>query len=63
MVANALNSASMEERETVDCFLDDHEIRLEPRNTKNIVVEWRLDGSPAQSTLVKADKVKGLEEK
>ena len=47
----------------MDCFLNDHEIGLEPRNMKNIVVEQRLDGSPAQFALVKADKVKGPEEK
>lgn len=63
MVANVIYSASIEEREIVDCFFEDHDTGLDPRKTMNPVVEQRLVGSPAQSALAKADKVKGPGEK
>ena len=49
----------MEEQETVDCFLEDHEIGLEPRKTENPVVDFLLEGSLAQSMSEKAERVRG----
>lgn len=33
----------------MDCFLEDHEIGLEPRKTNMLVVDFQSVGSPAQS--------------
>ena len=57
--ASARYSASMEERETVDYFLEDQEIGLEPRKTKMPVVDFLSDGLPAQSASEKAERVIG----
>jgi hypothetical protein len=46
--------ASVEERATVVCFLDDQVIKLFPRNTRKPIVEQRSTGLPAQSASVKA---------
>ena len=59
MDASARYSASVDDREIVDCFLEDQEIGLEPRKTKMLVVDFLSDGSPAQSTSEKAEKVIG----
>ena len=47
VVARAQYSASVEERATMVCFLEDQEIREGPRNTRRPIVERRLEGSPA----------------
>ena len=59
MDASARYSASVDDRETVDCFLEDQEIGLEPRKTKMPVVDFLSDGSPAQSASEKAERVIG----
>ena len=58
--ASARYSASVDDRKTVDCFLEDQEIGLEPRKTKMPVVAFLSDGSPAQSASEKAEIVIGL---
>ena len=57
--ASARYSALVDERETVDCFLEDQEIGLEPRKTKMLVVDFLSDGSPAQFASEKAERVIG----
>ena len=57
--AKARYSASVEDRETVDCFLEDQEIGLEPRKITIPVVDFLSVGSPAQSASEKAEKVRG----
>ena len=57
--ANARYSTSVKERETVDYFLEDQEIGLEPRKTNILVVDFLSVGSPAQSASEKAEKVRG----
>lgn len=47
--ATALYSASVDDRATMSCFLDCHEMGLAPRKTQYAPVERRLDWSPAQS--------------
>ena len=59
MEAKTQYSASVEERETVDCFFEDQEIGLEPRKTNIPVVDFRSVGLPAQSASEKAEKVRG----
>ena len=59
VVASAWYSALVE-RATVVCFLEDQEIGLEPRKTKNPVVEFLSEGSLAQSASVKVDRVRRL---
>ena len=44
--AKARYSASVEEQETVDCFLEDQEIGFEPRKTSIPVVDFLSMGSP-----------------
>ena len=48
--AKARYSASVEERETVGCFLETQVRGLVPRKTIYPVVERRVWGSPTQST-------------
>ena len=55
--AKARYSASVEELETVDCFLEDQEIGFEPRKTSIPVVDFLSMGSPTQSA---SEKVSGL---
>jgi hypothetical protein len=43
-------SASVDDRETVGCFLADQEIKLGPRKIAKPVVDHRSSGQPAQST-------------
>ena len=57
--ASARYSALVDERDTVDCFLEDQEIGLEPRKTKMLVVDFLSDGSPAQFASEKAERVIG----
>ena len=57
--AKAQYSASVEDHETVDCFLEDQEIGLEPRKITMPVVDFLSVGSLAQSTSEKAEKVRG----
>lgn len=45
--AKAWYSALVEERETADYFLEDHETGLEPRKTNKLVVEFLSDEPPA----------------
>ena len=47
-------SASMEDRETVYCFLEDHEMGLLPKKTTKPVVDLLSLGSPAQSASLNA---------
>jgi len=42
-------SALVEDRETVFCFLEDHEIGLLPKKTTKPVVDFLSLGSPTQS--------------
>ena len=62
VVAKARYSASVEDRATVVCFLDDQEMGEGPRKTKRPVVERRLEGSPAQFASEKAVRVKRPDE-
>lgn len=48
-VANALNSASVEDLDTARCFLADQEIEFEPRNVMKAVVEILVLVFEAQS--------------
>lgn len=52
--AIALYSASPEERETIDCFLDFQDIKESLRNTHNPVVDLQLSTQPARSLSQKA---------
>jgi hypothetical protein len=36
------------ERETIDCFLEHHDLRLELRNKQPHIVEWGLSGDSTQ---------------
>lgn len=45
------------------CFLEDQKMGLEPRKTKNPVVDFLSEGSLAQSTSMKVDRVRRLREK
>ena len=47
--ANALYSASMEERVTVFCFLDFQQMSEEPKITQKPVMDFRVSGHLAQS--------------
>ena len=58
-MARARYSDSVEEQETVGCFLADQVIGLEPRYTRRPEVDLRSFGSPTQSALEKTDKDKG----
>jgi hypothetical protein len=51
-------SASADERETVCCFFDFHEMREAPRKTQKPVVERRVSKHPAQSLSQKALSLK-----
>jgi hypothetical protein len=50
VLATALYSASVEERETVGCFLEFHKIRFEPRKTQWAPMERLPSGQPTKST-------------
>ncbi|WRX21910.1 hypothetical protein QQP08_014397 [Theobroma cacao] len=50
VVAMALYSASVNDQETTDCFLDHHEMGDEPRKMMYPVVDFRVVGQPGQST-------------
>ena len=54
VVAKARYLVSMEEQETVGCFLEDQEIGQGPRKTRRPVVEQQSEGSLAQSASEKA---------
>ena len=56
--AMALYSASAKDLETIDCFLDFHEINESPKNTQNPVVDLLVSTQDAQSASVKAFKWK-----
>ena len=60
VVAKARYSASVEDQDTMLCFLEDQEMGLGPRKTSKPVVKRRSEGSPTQSTSEKAVRVKGL---
>jgi len=47
--AKALYSASVDDLETVDCFLADHVMGQFPKNTTMLEMDLRSTGSPAQS--------------
>ena len=53
-----LYSVSDEDRDTVCCFLDFHEIKETPRKTQNPVTDLLVLGQEAQSTSAKAFKCK-----
>ena len=46
--------ASVDERETIVCFLDFHEINDSPKKTQNPVTDLRVSTHPAQSKPLKA---------
>ena len=54
----ALYSASTENLETTDCFLDFHEIKESPKKTQYPVVDLLVSTQDAQSTFVYAFKCK-----
>ena len=54
VVASALYSASVEDRDTVSCLLADHDTRLGPRNVQKPVVDLLVSWQPAQSLSQKA---------
>ena len=56
VVDSARYSASVEERDTIFCFLKDHEMGFEPRKTTSPVVDLLSLGSPAQSASLNACK-------
>ena len=56
-------SASVDERATVDCFLEDQEIGLGPRKTQNPLVERQSCGEPAQFASQYAWREIGLDRK
>lgn len=56
--AMARYSASAEERETVVCFFDFHEINESPRKMQKPVTDLLVSAQPAQSQSVKAFKMK-----
>jgi len=45
-------STLVDERETIGCLRELHEIKLEPRKTRSPPVERRSSGHPAQSELI-----------
>lgn len=57
-VAMARYSASMEERETIFCFLLFQELRGLPRKTQSSVVDLRSTRSPAKSASEKAQSLR-----
>jgi hypothetical protein len=57
VLAIALYSASVEDLDTVACFLELQDIRLEPKKTHNPPVDRLSSGQPAQSELEKACKL------
>ena len=54
----ALYSASTENLEITDCFLDFHEIKESPKKTQYPVVDLLVSTQDAQSTFVYAFKCK-----
>ena len=54
----ALYSTSTEDLETMDCFLNFHEIRESPKKTQYPVVDLLVSTQDAQSTSVYAFKCK-----
>jgi len=62
VVAKARYSASVEDLDTMLCFLEDQEMGLGPRKTSKPVVKRRSEGFLAQLALEKAVRVKGLGE-
>ena len=59
MFARALYSDSVEERETVRCFLVVQKIKFDPRYMANPPVDRRSSGQPAQSASEKAEREDG----
>ena len=57
--AKARYSVSMEDQETIACFLADQVIGQLPKKTTIPVMDLRLTRSPTQSTSLYADKVEG----
>ena len=55
-------SASVEDLNTVVCFLHFHEIRESPRNIHQPVVDRRKSGQPPQSASAYADRRKEVSE-
>ena len=47
-------SASVDERETIGCFLDFQDMREVPRNTQKPKIKRRVSGQEAQSESAKA---------
>ena len=64
MVAKVWYSDSVEEWDTVFCFLTNQEMGFGPRKTSRPIVERLLEGSPAQFASEKAviDKGPGVKE-
>ena len=54
----ALYSASTEDLETIDCFLDFHEIKESPKKMQKPMVDLRVSIQDAQSASVYALKCK-----
>lgn len=59
VAANARYSASVEDRETVGCFLDFQEINELPKNTQNLVIDRLVSGQVAQSESLNALSCRG----
>ena len=62
VIAMALYSASPEDLETIDCFLECQEMRESPRKTQNPVTDLRVSEQPAQLESQKALSCNGLVE-
>ena len=59
--ANALYSASVEDLETVFCFLDFQQTREEPMRIQKPVTDLLVSGHLAQSESAKAEILRALE--
>jgi hypothetical protein len=53
-IAKLLYFASVDNIETVTCFFDDQDIKLDPRKMSNLVVDFLSSRHPAQSASVRA---------
>jgi hypothetical protein len=60
-MAKLLYSASVDDLETVACFLEDQEIKFGPRKIPKPVVDFLSSGHPVQSVSVKSLRLNDVE--